>query len=88
MILKSYLADMDDPREKKLSLAIKEVAIASSGKVWRGEAIFNLVHVLHIRPVYIIPRSKIRNPQSKIAKPSVSYFLDHSPYFRLNLISF
>jgi len=42
---------MDDPREKKLRLAIKEMAIASSGKVLRGEAIFNLVHVLHERPV-------------------------------------
>jgi len=41
---------VDDPREKKLRLAIKEVALASSGKVWRGEAIFNLVHFMHIRP--------------------------------------
>jgi len=40
---------MDDPREKKLRLAIKEVALASSGKVLRGEAIFNLVHFMHIR---------------------------------------
>jgi len=30
MILKSYLADMDYPREKKLRLAIKEMALASS----------------------------------------------------------
>jgi hypothetical protein len=50
---------MDDPRKNKLRRAIKEMAIASSGKVLRGEAIFNLVHDLHIRPVYIIPRSKI-----------------------------
>jgi len=37
---------MDDPREKKLRLAIKEMAIASSGKVFREEAIFNFLHVL------------------------------------------
>jgi len=35
MIIKSYLSDMDDPREKKLRLAIKEMAIAASGKVLR-----------------------------------------------------
>jgi hypothetical protein len=41
---------MDDPREKKLRLTIKEMAIASSRKVLREEAIFNLVHDLHTRP--------------------------------------
>jgi hypothetical protein len=41
---------MDDPREKKLMLAIKGMALASSGKVLREEAILNPVHVLHERP--------------------------------------
>jgi len=41
---------MDDPREKKLRLAIKEITLASLYKALRGEAILNLVHVLHIRP--------------------------------------
>ncbi len=50
MILKSYLADMDDPREKNLSLAIKEMALASSERVLREEAIPCFVHVLHERP--------------------------------------
>ena len=59
MILKSCLADMDDPRENKLRLAIKEVARTSSRKVWSEEAISNLVHVLHERPVYLIPKFKI-----------------------------
>jgi len=37
---------MDDPRKKNLRLAIKVMALVSSGKVLREEAIFNLVHVL------------------------------------------
>jgi hypothetical protein len=32
LISKSYLADIDDPRKKNLKLAIKERALASSGK--------------------------------------------------------
>ncbi len=40
---------MDDPREKKLRLAIKEMAIASSGKVLRGGTMPCFVHVLHER---------------------------------------
>jgi len=32
-------------------LAIKEMALTSSGEVLSGEAIFNLVHVLHDVPV-------------------------------------
>jgi hypothetical protein len=50
---------MTGPRKKKLRLAIKEVAFASSGRVLRGEAISNLVLVLHERPVYLIPKFKI-----------------------------
>jgi len=47
------------PRKKNLGLAIKEMALASSERVLREDAILNLVHVLHESPVYIIPRSKI-----------------------------
>ena len=46
-------------KRKNLRLAIKERALASSRKVLRKEAIFNLVHVPHIRPVYLIPKFKI-----------------------------
>ena len=59
MILKSCLADMDDPRENKLRREITAMALTSSRKVLRKEAIFNLVHVLHTRPVYLIPKFKI-----------------------------
>ncbi|TET67023.1 MAG: hypothetical protein E3J56_13560 [Candidatus Aminicenantes bacterium] len=45
--------------KKKLRLAIKGIVLASSEKALKEEAIFNLVHVLHTRPVYIIPKSKI-----------------------------
>lgn len=41
---------MDDPRKKNLRLAIKGMALASSGKVLREEAIPSFVHVLHERP--------------------------------------
>jgi len=40
---------MYDPRKKKLRLAIKGMALASSGKVFREEAIFHFLHVLHER---------------------------------------
>ena len=36
--------------KNNLRLAIGEMALASLEKVSRGEAIFNLVHVLHERP--------------------------------------
>ncbi len=36
--------------KKKLRLAIREMALASSGKVLREEEILNLVHDLHTRP--------------------------------------
>jgi len=41
---------MDDPGKKNLRLSIKEMALASSKKVLREEAILNPVHVLHRRP--------------------------------------
>jgi len=40
---------MFGPRKKKLRLAIKEMVLASSRKVWSEEAIFNLVCVLQKR---------------------------------------
>jgi len=40
---------MPGPRKKNLRLAIKEAALASSGKVLRGEAILSPAHVLHER---------------------------------------
>jgi len=46
--------------KKKLRLALKGMSLASSEKALKEEAIVNLVHVLHERPVYIIiPKSKI-----------------------------
>ena len=41
---------MNDSRKKDLRPAIEEMALTSLEKVSRGEAIFNLVHVLHERP--------------------------------------
>jgi hypothetical protein len=40
---------MDDPSKKSLGLSIKEMALASSGRVLREEVILNPVHVLHKR---------------------------------------
>jgi len=41
---------MDDPRKKNLRFAIKEMALASSGKGVGGKAIPSFMHVLHERP--------------------------------------
>jgi hypothetical protein len=60
---------MDDPRKSKLRRAIKEMALASSGKVLRGEAIFNLVHVLHERYIFKYQRVPLYN-----SKPFLEIF--------------